>query len=369
MKKVALILSNINKALAFEWIAGGLKDRFDIHFILLYPGESEMEKFLLLEKIKVLPVSYRGKKDFPAAVMRIRNYLKKEKIETVHAHLLDAGMAGLLAAKMAGVRQRIYTRHHATSHHVYHPHAVRYDKWINRMATKIVATSENVKQVLMEREQVPEEKIVLIHHGFDLAAFQSPDPGNVRKLEKKYNAKGRHPVIGVISRYIELKGIQYTVEAFRNLLAVYPDALLILANATGKYKEKISALLQILPEDSYLEIPFENDLVNLYRLFDVHVHVPVDRHSEAFGQTYVEALAAGIPSVFTLSGVAPEFIRDHVNALVVPYRDSAAIEHAVVELLENPDLCSRLIPRGKEDVGKLFGIRNMLDSLAHVYAA
>lgn len=367
MKKVAIILSNINKALAFEWIADGLSETVDLHFILLNPGPSELEQYLRTKGIKVFPIRYRSKRDLGKAILQIRQTLVKNQIETVHAHLLDAGLAGLFAARLAGIKKRIYTRHHATSHHVYHPHAVRYDKLINRMAKVLVATSENVKMVLMLMEQVPDKKIQIIHHGFDLNSFGNPSEDQIKKLSMIYNPSGKKPVVGVISRYIELKGIQYTIQAFVKILNTYPDALLILANASGKYKDAIHSLLKDVPESSYKEIVFEKDLVNLYRLFDVHVHVPVDEHSEAFGQTYVEALASGIPSVFTLSGVAPEIIRHLENAMVVPFRDAEAIEKAVIDILENNDLRNRLTAQGMKDVRALFEIETMLNALKKLY--
>jgi len=367
MRKVAIILSNINKALAFEWIADAMHGDFDLHFILLYNGTSELETYLRERKIKVYPLNYAGKKDLVNTIYAIRKILKKEKIELVHAHLLDAGLAGLPAARWAGIKKRIYTRHHATSHHIYHPHAVRYDRIINSLATVIVATSRNVKQVLMEREGVPEKKIRLIHHGFDLDSFSVRNDEKISRLKAKYNPDGKYPVIGIISRYIELKGIQYTIPAFKKLLEHYPHALLLLANASGKYKPAISALLNELPEGSFREIAFENDLVSLYHLFDVHVHVPVDEHSEAFGQTYVEALAAGVPSVFTHSGVAPELIRDKENALVVPYRNSGAIVHAMEEILKNNDIRSRIIRQGMTDVKAQFGVDRMISELKKLY--
>ena len=48
--------------------------------------------------------------------------------------------------------------------------------------------------------------------------------------------------------------------------------------ASDVYKRQ---LLQDLPAGSYREIVFENDLVNLYQLFDVHVHAVSYTHLRA----------------------------------------------------------------------------------------
>ena len=65
------------------------------------------------------------------------------------------------------------------------------------------------------------------------------------------------------------------------------------------------------------------------------MHVPIDSMSEAFGQTYIEALASRVPSIFTLSGIACEFAKDRVNCLVVPYKDSDSIQLALESIFSS----------------------------------
>ncbi len=365
--RVVYILSNINKALAFEWIAECLnKDKFDLSFILLNPGDSALEQYLQMNKINVQRVVYHSKKDIPKAISRIYKLLKKEKTHIVHCHLFDACIAGLTAAKLAGVKKRIYTRHHATFHQVYFPRAVWYDKFISFMATDIVAISENVKQTLIS-EGVSSSKIHLIHHGFKLAEFQEIEPNQIQTLRRKYNSLGKYPVVGVISRYFELKGIQYIIPAFQKLLESYPDALLLLANATGNYTSQIKLLLEQIPQKNYIEVTFEPDIFALYQLFDIFIHVPIDSSLEAFGQTYVEALAAGVPSIFTLSGVAKEFIANKQNAFVVNYKDSQGIYQAMNEILQHTQQRQQLVNQGKKDIQSLFELNTMINKLEHMY--
>lgn len=329
------------------------------------PGATELENYLKQQHIPVQRVNYTGKKDIPKAVFAVYKLLKKNHTTVVHTHLFNANIVGLTAAWLAGVKKRIHTRHHSDFHHVYHPKAVRYDKLVNTLSTDIVAISKVVQEILITKEKADKKKISLIHHGFKLENFSSAKSS--ASLLEKYNPQHASPVLGVISRYLKLKGIDYVIAAFKDLLKDYPDALLILANAEGDHKKTIKALLRDLPEKSYVEIPFERDIYSLYQLFDVFIHVPVAREIEAFGQTYVEALAAGIPSVFTLSGVAGEFIKDRHNAMVVPYMNAAAIRDSVKELLENKALAGQLIANGKKDVSEKFDLTKMILSLEHLY--
>jgi len=237
---------------------------------------------------------------------------------------------------------------------------------MSRLATHVVATSENVRYVLRELEGVPEDKIRLVHHGFHFAAFDEAPLPNVEALRAKYDLGSSAPVIGVISRYIEWKGIEYIVEAARTVLSAHPDAVFIFANARGD--STIQATVRRLPARNYREIPFELDLFALYRLFDVYVHVPIDPRIEAFGQTYVEALIAAVPSVFTLSGVATEFIQGGRNALVVPHRASAQTAEAILRILADDALARRLSEAGRRDVESLFRVERMVEALSAIYA-
>ncbi|GAB4129692.1 MAG: hypothetical protein Fur0027_14770 [Raineya sp.] len=363
------IISDIDKALAFEWVAEGLdKTKFNLSFILLNKNpDCDLEKWLKDRNIPVYYVHYTGKKQLFSAFWKVRKLLNQLKTQIVHCHLFDASLIGLFAAKTLGIKKRIFTRHYATFHHEYFPRAVYYDKFINYLATDIVAISKNVQNVLLEKENVKPEKISLIHHGFKLEMFEDVNQKDVEELKTKYNLHHKYPVIGVIARWIHLKGIQHIIPAFVKLLESYPNAHLVLANAKGEYVSEIKNLLSQIPKEHYTEISFEKKLPALYKTFTLYVHTPINAEVEAFGQTYVEALAAGVPSVFTLSGVASEFIEDEKNALIVDFCNSKAIFKASCRLITDKNLQETLIKTGKESVKNMFTLQTHLSRLQKLY--
>ncbi len=366
--KIVNILSDINKSLSFEWLASELdKEKYDLRFILLNPGPSELEDFLKEKKIVVKRFFSKGKLSWPFAWFKIYRTLKKWKPGIVHCHLQTASILGLSAAKNAGIEKTIYTRHHSSLHHVYHRKGIFWDKFCNKRATHIVAISGVVKKILQEWENVPSEKISLIPHGFKLAEFNRVSGERVQAIKNKYSLTGNSKVIGVISRLTEWKGVQYIIPAFRSLLKKYPDAVLMLLNAKGDYSKEIERSLLAIPKKRYRLIEFEKDIPAVYKSFDVFVHVPIDEHCEAFGQTYVEALAAGVPSVFTLSGIASDFIVDGYNASVVPFKNSEAIVKAMDKILSAPEFATNLARNGYESVNEKFMLHTMIYKLAELY--
>ncbi|NJN24991.1 MAG: glycosyltransferase family 4 protein [Cyclobacteriaceae bacterium] len=365
--KVTYIISNINKALAFEWIAESFINKsIQLSFILLNDVESELEHFLRSKNVNVDRIQFSGtKKDLSNAFFQVLNKMINSRPDAIHCHMFDACIIGLSAGMILNVKKRIFTRHSGSYNWSYNQKGHKYDRLLAWLATDIVAISENVKNLLLQ-EGAKENKINIIHHGFKLNEFENIIPNRISKLKNNFNPSNKQPVIGVISRWLHLKGIQYIIPAFKKLLNDYPDALLILANANGPYKPEIEKLLTGLLTDSYRIIPFENDLFALYQLFDIYVHTPINPTIEAFGQTYVESLAAGIPSVFTMSGVAPEFIEHEKNALVVPFKDSEAIYMSMKRLMEDEKLKLKIVENGRNDLSG-FELDKMITKLQKLY--
>lgn len=366
--KVTYIISNINKAIAFEWICEQLnKDDFELSFVLLNNGSSYLEEYLVKSKIKYFKIKYKSKKDIPLALFKLIFFLKKNKTEIIHTHLFDASFIGLIAAKFCGIKKRIYTRHYSTFHHEFHPNAVKWDKFNNKLATHIVAISDVVKDVLIDKEKVKLDKISVIYHGFKLNEFSVNNNKIIEDLKIKYNLSNKYPVIGVISRFTELKGVQYIIPAFKDLLKSNSNALLLLFNATGDYEREIDKLLSEIPIESFKKILFENEITSLYHLFDVFIHVPINYNIEAFGQTYIECMASGIPLIGTKSGIANEILINKENAIIVDYQNSKEIYNAVELLLNSPLLSTIITNNARAIVNEKFQLKTMVEKLEKLY--
>lgn len=366
-KKICYIVSDIDTSHLIDANIRYLNpEKYEVTAIFLGSFVPKLHETLKAEGYSVKFFECRGKIDIIPLIFKISKVLGEIKPDLIHTHLFYAAIIGLTAAKLKGIKKRINTRHHSVEAHLYHPHAVYYDKYINALSTHIIAITDLVAKVLTEKENVSLDKIMVIHHGFDLKLFDEAY-NTATNLKEKYNLNEDYPIIGVISRYIHWKGIQYIIPAFKQILIKYPNAKLVLANAVGSYQSEILKLLQEIPVDRYCIIKFEQEVFDLYKSFDIFVHVPIGKDYEAFGQVYIEPLAMGIPSVFTLSGVANDFIEDKINALVVPFNDSESITKAVFSILNDEKLKQNLIENGINSVKENFSVENMIKNLEVVY--
>lgn len=362
------IISDIDKAVYFEETAIALRDKgLEPNFVLINCKNGALECFLDQHKFDFISLEASSLVKSRMQIIEVKNYLKKTHTTVVHCHLAFANWIGLWAAKWAGVKKRIYTRHSGEPLNINWKEKL-IDKIQNRLATKIIAITQMIDD-LLEKQGVPKYKRQVIHHGFVLERFANPESAEVNRIKTSYNSENAFPIIGVNARWMEWKGIQFIIPAFKKLLKDYPNAKLALfgASSTADYFHQINELLENIPEQNKLIVPFENNVFALYQLFDVYVHVPVNATCEAFGQTYVEALAAGIPSVFTLSGIAHEFIRDKENALVIDYCDTHGVYNSIKTILESSNIRHELIENGIKST-KPFQFETYIQNLINCYS-
>lgn len=368
--KIVYVISKVDSSLPFFWFFREMKNNgVDLDVIFLHSRHPNLKLQLEGLGIGCHFVKYDSKKDIPQAFIRLCLLLKRLNPSVLHTHLFEASLLGLTAAKLLGIGMTVHTRHHASYHHVYFPNAVKYDKYVNYLSDRIIAISDAIADLVVRKEGAQSSRVRVIHHGFDLVLYSNVDPKRIAAFRQRNNIPDGKTYIGVVSRYTEWKGVQYIIPAFRRLNGENSRLHLVLANAHGDFSSDIKLLLSELPQDSFTEIVFDPDTQALFSSFDVFVHCPIDDHSEAFGQVYVEALASGVPSVFTHSGVSPAFIKDGRNALLVQYKSSDSIEKSIRRLLEDKELASFLIANGKIDVHALFGIEQMVAKTLDCYEA
>lgn len=368
--KIVFIVSITVRWFHLEWVVNGLdRERFDISFILVRPNGHDMymERFVQEQGIPYLALDCHVR---PGSILKtihaIRRYCRREKVDVVHTHIFLASLVGLMGAFLARVPNRLNTRHHLVSNHG--KPTIWLDHLASALATRTIVASRLVHDILTEQEGVPARKLAYVPFGIDLDRFRNIEAERVQTVREKYQVEGRGPVIGVLARRTKTKGIQYTIAAFRKLLETHPDAYLLLAYAAiGPYKAEITQALGELPDGSYLEIDFEPDVFAFYQILDLCVHVPTGLPRESFGLVYLEAMAAGIPTVFTPCGVGPDIFEHQQNTWVVDYENSDQIHEGMLAILGSETLRSTLIEGGHRTVDENFQLPRMVRALEDLY--
>ena len=215
------------------------------------------------------------------------------------------------------------------------------------LSTLVVVQAERAIRMLSDTYNVPEEKIVMIHHGAPNVPFLDPS-----YYKDRLQAEGRRVILtfGLLSPE---KGIEYAIEALADVVEAIPDLLYVVLGATHpevkrRHGEEYRVSLERLVKSKGLEahVMFHNHFVELEELVpflvaaDVYLTPYLVREQIVSG-TLAYAVASGKAIISTPYWYAEELLAEGRGRLV-PFRDSAALAEQLVELLGDRLLLNRL---------------------------
>lgn len=146
--------------------------------------------------------------------------------------------------------------------------------------------------------------------------------------------------IAHIGSYIPRKGIHYSVPALDSLLKSFPQ-MEVSFLGTMAPREDVIANFDPSVVDRIQVIPTyqNNELPRLLSGHSIHLFPSL---SEGFGLAVVEAMACGLVPIVTSIPGPTEIVTNDFDALVIPPRDSSAIENAVKKLIGDREYMNRL---------------------------
>ena len=209
------------------------------------------------------------------------------------------------------------------------------------------------------------ERIAVIPHGVDLAAFPAEPP----ELSARRRARGGRKVVGFVARGCPEKGLDQLVRALPLVVARH-DVEVVAAGATIDTERDYIASCLELARDLHVADRFRwlgqidrQAKLDLLNSLDVFV-LPTPR-AEAKGLSAIEALAAGVPVVASNHGSFPELLDGERAGLLHAPGDPADLARAIVAILDDESHASRLGRHGHA----LARSRYSADSMAAAHEA
>jgi glycosyltransferase involved in cell wall biosynthesis len=237
---------------------------------------------------------------------------------------------------------------------------------------RLVVMSERSAEFLREIYQVPEEKIVLIHHGIpDVPFIESDD------YKDKFGVSGKKIILtfGLLSPG---KGIDVVVDALPEIVKAHPEVIYMVVGATHPhlkaeqgedYRNSLHIRAQELGVSDYIvfhdRFVADEELLEFIGAADIYV-TPYLNEAQIVSGTLAYALGLGKAVVSTPYWHAQELLADERGRLV-PFRDRVALAREVIDLLDHPDECRAIQERayryGRKMVWSDVG-RRYLDTFA-----
>lgn len=190
------------------------------------------------------------------------------------------------------------------------------------------------------------DNVAVVPNGVNLDKFKI-DLFNKREVRKSFNLKLDDNVIVTTSRLVSKNGIVDLVEAIYFFIDEYnmPIKLLILGEGeerakveslVKKYKlERYVFLLGFIPQDKIYDYLYASDIFIRPSL------------SEGLGNSFLEAMAAGLPVIGTPVGGIPDFLEDGVTGIFCKPENPKSIADAIYKLLSDPKLKQKIAQNGQ----------------------
>ncbi len=368
--KLAVVTSHINKSLQWKWTSEGFVNQgLDHIHIIINEEEPLLKKDLESLGVEVYWLRHRHVFSHFTNLFKVVQILLKHKISVVHTSLPYGNLIGQTAAMLCGIGNRVTTCENASWAHDFKNRKQEIiDKWTYRLARKVIATSEPAMNYLEKHWNVDRDKLVLIGHAMKADEFQTVEPKRIERLKQRLGVNDRDYIVGVVARFEYWKGHAHIVEAVRLIANDHPDLkVLIFGEKGSEYEKIIEQITQYGLSDMIQYKGFVDDPAALYRLFNIHLHVPINEYVETFGINIIEGMLSGCAQILTRSGIAYSSARHGDNCLIVDYCDPEAISRAIVKLKNDAGLAHSLGQQARRDAIHQFSIQTKIENHLRLY--
>ncbi|HEX9063415.1 MAG TPA: glycosyltransferase family 4 protein [Clostridia bacterium] len=332
--------------LAYNIIEKIDKSKFDISICSIGAHDLEIENQikdrLKKEGITVLNLNKPSQKKRFSSILSLAEILKQNKIEILNTHCSSPDFYGKLAGFLAGVPLVYSTVHNDCGY------KKDREKFFRHFTTKYIAISDYIKTFMLDRINVPENKIKLIYNGVKFSDINDVKDLREKKL-KELNIDPGKIVITNVGRIVPLKGQNFLIEAAKEVVDKNKNVhFMIVGN--DKLDLEWTNNLKNLVKDLGLEnnITFtgaRNDIEELMAISDLFVFPST---LEGLPLTVLEAMAAGLPVIATDVGSINEVVHHNINGLLIPSGNKEVISQNIIKLLNDKERSERMALEAKK---------------------
>jgi glycosyltransferase involved in cell wall biosynthesis len=292
----------------------------------------------------------------------LRDIIRQEKADVVHAHQYSPLFYAAPAAFLAGRVKVVYTEHGR-----FYPERSSWKRSLfNPLlalgVSHLVSISNATAQAMATYDNFPQSRIKVIHNGIDCSGMLPAVDKRAKRKELGLSETCR--IIGTAARLNSIKNIPMMLRGLKLVLQSMPDVCMVIAGQ-GEEEEKLKGLaLELGIADNVKFIGLRFDLPEVYQLFDVFL---LTSFSEGISVTLLESMASGVPSVVTDVGGNREVVVEGETGFLVPVDADQQLSLRVCELLQNQEKAVQMGRIARERVVRDFSVQGMMEAYCRLY--
>ena len=343
------------------------------HVVALCPDD-EWTKPIKYQNIPVIHVPFlwhNAKASLTAALLRTFLVCRQEKFDVVHTHTLLPGIAGRIAARLAGVPCVVHT-FHSWQPHLYKSLAFRWAFYVTEItashfAHAILFQNPDDLRSWSRIPAIPIKKGTLVGNGIDFSAITKRVDSDAReKIRREFGISKDTFVIANVARFEPQKGHFFLLQSLKHLIPQVNRKVVALLVGIGIDQEKIEAEVKRLGLQDVVHFTgYRQDVPDILTASDLSI---MTSHYEGIPRALMESMALGIPVVATDVPGTRTLIRSNQTGLLVEYGDIAGMSSALAQVLTDPALAARFGESGRYLVQAKFNEYTVADRVEEVYS-
>jgi O-antigen/teichoic acid export membrane protein/glycosyltransferase involved in cell wall biosynthesis len=288
------------------------------------------------------------------AVFRIRPHL---------IHLNNCVLTGAewpLAAWLCGAPTVVHQRGHAPP------------PWYTHFFDRVICISRDVQAALERDDPSITNRIVQIHNGIDLDAYQAlAEQRSTAEVRAEFGLRDGELLIAMVGNVHEWKGQEILLRA----LPLLPPSVRwrclfvggVPTNATNQayYAHLLELQREYALEERTSFTGYRSDVSAIVGASDVLVHTSIT--PEPMGRVILEGMTLGRPTIATNHGGPTEIIEHEVSGFLVAPGDPKALADCMSRVLCSPSLRARVGSAAQERVRSFFDVRGYVTRVEGVY--
>jgi glycosyltransferase involved in cell wall biosynthesis len=271
-----------------------------------------------------------------SCLWQLYNLIKREKPDIVHTHTPKAGMLGMLAAKLAGVKVRIHTvagLPYMVAEKQKKSLLVNIEKLTYSWATHVWPNSRSLKQFIIDENLVGQEKLKVIgfgsSNGVDLEKFNRGilKENHLVAATMRIMPGDNDFIILAVGRLVKDKGIEELVTAFLESKIADKSKLVLL----GSFEQDLNPIdeeivRKINDHPRIVQIEWTDHVAHYLALADILVH---PSHREGFPNVLLEAGAMQVPIICSDIIGNSDIVTNKKTGLIFPVKNKEFLKDAL----------------------------------------
>jgi glycosyltransferase involved in cell wall biosynthesis/peptidoglycan/xylan/chitin deacetylase (PgdA/CDA1 family) len=295
-------------------------------------------------------------------LIRMARFIRRERIDVVHAHDLWANLMAVPAARLARAPVVISSQRNLATLSWYTPLRKKFIRRVHLLAKYVVVNSIAVKQLMENEFRIPAERLHVLNNGVDFERFSKPSVDR-QALFPALDPKSRL-IVNVANMNTEIKGHAVLIAAAKEICASSPDVRFAFIGdgpIRGHLERRVreSGL-----QDRFCFLGRRRDVAEILSCADLFVF---PSFAEGLPNSVLEAAAACLPVIATHVGGIPEIIEHGVTGLLVPPGNIGALVAAVLQFLRDPSFAATLARAGQQHVRSKFCFESAVAQLRLLY--